>query len=200
MRQDQARVEKRGLWLDARNVGHHVDLVLPLKLGPHRPELRLVAIRWLDVVHDVDVDVVEDNVARDVRGSGAIVDDVAEDDTRLRRGDLDGCLDRVERMRAKRVRRRPLDELEVTEGGEFDREVLERLGRLIDDEDVEEDVELVDVHVGLGVDRVRETRELYNALELGDEVVLDLGSARRAREVGLVLGEENGQRRSSSRE
>jgi len=41
------------------DVGVDGDLVLPLKLGPHRPELRVRAARRHDVVHDVDVDVVQ---------------------------------------------------------------------------------------------------------------------------------------------
>lgn len=39
------------------------DLVLPLELGPHVAEVRVAAGGGLDVVHDVDVDVVEHNHA-----------------------------------------------------------------------------------------------------------------------------------------
>jgi hypothetical protein len=43
--------------------GIDVDLVFPLELRPHCPELRLSALRGFDVVHDVHMDVVEnDNV------------------------------------------------------------------------------------------------------------------------------------------
>ena len=34
-------------------------LVLPLKLCPHAPELDIGAAGWADVVHDVDVDVIQ---------------------------------------------------------------------------------------------------------------------------------------------
>lgn len=50
----QEIAERLGLGVD-------VDLVLPLKLGPHGPELRFCALRGLDVVHDVDVDVIEND-------------------------------------------------------------------------------------------------------------------------------------------
>jgi len=79
---------------------------------------------------------------------------------------LDGSLDALEAMRTKSMGRWPFDELEVSEGGELDGEVLERLVGLIDDEDIEEDVELVDVDVGLGVHGVGEARELDHAVEL----------------------------------
>lgn len=91
-------------------------------------------------------------------------------------------------MRAEGVRDGSLDELEVTEGRELDGEVLERLVRLVDDEDVEEDVELVNVDVGFGVDGVGEASELNDAVELGDKVVLGrLDGAGGLGEVELVL-------------
>ena len=42
-------------------LGVNVDLVLPLKLGPHGPELCFGALRRLDVVHDINVDIVEND-------------------------------------------------------------------------------------------------------------------------------------------
>ena len=47
-----------------------------------------------------------------------------------------------------------------TERGELEREVLQRVVGLVDDEHVEHDVVLVDVDVRLGVHRVREARQL----------------------------------------
>ncbi len=38
-----------------------VNLILPLKLSPHGPELRLRACGRLDVVHDINMEVVEDD-------------------------------------------------------------------------------------------------------------------------------------------
>lgn len=38
-----------------------VYLVFPLKLGPHLSEFCVGAGGWLDVVHDVNMDVTEDN-------------------------------------------------------------------------------------------------------------------------------------------
>jgi hypothetical protein len=51
-----------------------VDLVLPLKLGPHAAELGFVAERRLDVVEDVDVDIVEHDRPA-VHDRGAVVED-----------------------------------------------------------------------------------------------------------------------------
>ena len=36
-------------------------LILPLKLGPHGPELGVRAAGWHDVIHDVDVDVIQND-------------------------------------------------------------------------------------------------------------------------------------------
>jgi len=47
--------------VQVRNVGVDSDLVLPLKLGPHLPELGVRARRRHDVVHYVDVDVVQND-------------------------------------------------------------------------------------------------------------------------------------------
>ena len=68
-------------------------LVLPLELCPHAPELGLGAGGWDDVVHDVNVNVVEDdNIA--VAGSALhVVHNVSEDDPVLRRGNLHARLD-----------------------------------------------------------------------------------------------------------
>lgn len=45
----------------SRRVNCKVYLVLPLKLCPHLSELCVSAWRWLDVIHDVNVNVAEDN-------------------------------------------------------------------------------------------------------------------------------------------
>lgn len=84
---------------------------------------------------------------------------------------LDRSLDALERMRSECVRRRSLDELQVAQCRKLDREVLQRLVCLIDDEHVEENIKLVNVDVGFGVNGIRETRELNDAIELRDEVV-----------------------------
>ncbi len=44
-----------------RDCGIDVDPVLPLELGPHAPELRFVACSRFDIVHDVDMDITEDD-------------------------------------------------------------------------------------------------------------------------------------------
>ncbi len=69
------------------------NLVLPFKLGPHRSELRLGARGRHDVVHDVDMDVVEDDHVPVGDGAAAVVNDVAEDDAVFRRSHLHVGLD-----------------------------------------------------------------------------------------------------------
>ena len=49
-------------------------LVLPLKLRPHLPELSVSAGGWLDVVHDVDVDVVEYHAVPVRGGANDVID------------------------------------------------------------------------------------------------------------------------------
>ena len=55
-------------------------LVLPLELCPHAPKLVIFAPRRRDVVHDVDVDVVEHYHVAVRRRARHVVDDVAEND------------------------------------------------------------------------------------------------------------------------
>lgn len=130
----EERIEEEGR--NARDVGVNVDLVLPLELGPHTPELSLVAVSGLDVVHDVDVNVVEHDRRRNLADSLSVVDDVSKDDSGLRRRDLDGRFDGVEGVRTEGVGCWTFDEFEVSEGGELDREVLEGFRGLVDDENL----------------------------------------------------------------
>jgi len=55
------------------DVGVDGDLVFPLKLGPHLAELGVSAARWHNVVHDVDVNVIEDNAVSVTGGTGRVV-------------------------------------------------------------------------------------------------------------------------------
>jgi len=55
------------------DVGVDGDLVFPLKLGPHLAELGVRAARWHNVVHDVDVNVIEDNAVSVTGGTGRVV-------------------------------------------------------------------------------------------------------------------------------
>jgi len=51
-------------WVQPVNYMYLCYLILPLKLRPHLPELCIGAHCWLDVVHDVNVDIVQhDTVA-----------------------------------------------------------------------------------------------------------------------------------------
>ena len=161
-------------------VDHH--LVLPLEHDPHLEELLVVARRRHDVVHDVDVNVVEDDTVAVVGGARYVVDDVAEYDAVLGGGHLDVGLDVGEVAWSERERLRLLHELQVAEGGQLERQILQGVARLVDDEHVEHDVVLVDVYVGLGVHRVGEAGELRDLVELGREekVVLAALAARQA--------------------
>jgi hypothetical protein len=66
----------------------------------------------------------------------------------------------VETMRTDRMRCRTLDQLQVSEGSEIDREVLMRCGSLVDNEDFKNDIELLDSDDSFGIDRVREPSKL----------------------------------------
>lgn len=162
----------------------------PGQQGLTRPgqqtHLSLIAVRRVDVVKNVDVDVVEDDASA-VGGPGPIIKDVAKDDARLGARDLDRRLDALEAVRAEGVRDGPLGNLEVAQRRKFDRQILQRVHRLVDDEHIEVDVELVDVHVGLGVDRVREAGELDDPAELREEVVVLARLARRFGQIRVVL-------------
>ena len=68
-------------------------LVLPLKLCPHAPKLGLGAGGRHDVVHNVDVNIIEDDYIAVAGRPLHVVYDVAKDDSVLRRGNLDVCLD-----------------------------------------------------------------------------------------------------------
>ena len=70
------------------DVCHHIDLVFPLKLGPHSAELGLVNMRRSNVVHNVDVYIIEHDAATVARtgsagASSTLVHNVAKDDTSL---------------------------------------------------------------------------------------------------------------------
>lgn len=88
----------------------NVDLILPLEFSPHAPKLSFSTISWLDVIHDIDVDIVQHHVPSDVRvrrsfsyiaTTSGIVDDISEDDASLCRRDFDRRFDRVEGVRSK---------------------------------------------------------------------------------------------------
>lgn len=54
------------------------DLVLPLELSPHTPELHIWAAGRADVVHDVNVDVIQNHHTAVSIGCG-LIHNVAED-------------------------------------------------------------------------------------------------------------------------
>jgi hypothetical protein len=85
----------------------------------------------LDVVHDVDVDVVEDDGL--LGQVDALPEDGAKDDAGLSRRDLDRCLDALEAVRRDCVDRRALDDLEVAKRRKVEAEVLERVRCLVDE-------------------------------------------------------------------
>jgi len=127
-------------------LGVDVDLVLPFEFRPHGSELRLCALRRLDVVHDVDVNIIEnDHVGVDALF--ALVQNVAEDDTRVSRRNLDGCLDVDKVVRADVLRWWALNNLEVTKCCKLDCEILQCLGRLVHEKHVKHNVKLVHLHM-----------------------------------------------------
>ena len=72
------------------NVGDvcaHGNLVLPLEFSPHASKHRVAARRGDDVIHDINVHVVQhDDITI---GASGLVHDVAEDDSRFGRAHLD---------------------------------------------------------------------------------------------------------------
>ena len=62
---------------------NNTHLIFPLKFGPHCPEFCLSARSWHNVIHDVDVNVVENDDVTIGGRAGAVVNDVAEDDAVL---------------------------------------------------------------------------------------------------------------------
>ena len=66
-----------------RQAGVHRHLVLPLELRPHGAELGLGAGGGDDVVHDVDVDVIEDHHVPVTGGACHVIHNVAENNSIL---------------------------------------------------------------------------------------------------------------------
>eukprot|EP00048_Salpingoeca_helianthica_P014963 m.224436 g.224436 ORF g.224436 m.224436 type:complete len:482 (-) comp16465_c0_seq1:1487-2932(-) len=172
--------------LERCNAGAHRNLVLPLKLHPHRSKVTLRTVRRCDVVHDVNVDIVEHDDVAVGRRARHIVHNVAKDDPRLRRRHLDVGLDGAEVVGADGVCRGLFCQLEVAQRGKLQCQVLQRVRRLVDDKHIEQNVVLVDMHVSLGVDGVREAAQLEHLAELG-RCVPRLACARGLPQIELKL-------------
>ena len=68
---------------DARHGRRDVDPVLPFEFSPHASELRLRAHGRLDVIHDINMDVIEYNCL--LGQVGPLPENTTKDNTRLRR-------------------------------------------------------------------------------------------------------------------
>ena len=75
--------------------------------------LGLSAVRRLDVVHDINVDVVQDDAL--LGHSRSFPQDASKDDTSFCRRNLDSGLDTLETMRSDGIDRRPLHELQIAQ-------------------------------------------------------------------------------------
>jgi hypothetical protein len=139
--------------------------VFPLELGPHLSELGVGAGRRYYVVHDVDVDVVQDHHVAVGGGAGHVVHDVPEDDTVLGGRDLDVSLNVAEIFRGQHHRLGLLDQFQVAQSRQLESAILQSVVGLVDDQHVQHYVVLVDVHVRLGVHRVGETRQLCHFVQ-----------------------------------
>ena len=84
--------------------------------------LLLGTVCWLDVVHDIDVDIVQNDAL--LRHSRTLPQDATKDDTCFGRGHLDRRLDALEAMRGDRVKGGSLDKLEVTQCRKVEAQVL----------------------------------------------------------------------------
>jgi hypothetical protein len=116
---------------DAR-VDRH--LVLPLELCPHDTIQHLGRGGRCDVVHDIDVDIIEHHAVL-VRCTAAsnVVHKVAKDDAGLGGRHLDIGLDPALSLWPNRVVLRSLAQLQVTQGCQFQADVLESIIGSIDD-------------------------------------------------------------------
>lgn len=86
-RYEQGRRAGRWIRLGRPDGSVDIDLIFPLKLQPHASKLGLSAVGGVDIVHDVNVDIVE-NDAVHVKGRRAIIYDITKNDTRFSRRDL----------------------------------------------------------------------------------------------------------------
>lgn len=91
----------------------HVDLILPFEFCPHTSELSFIAVRWLDVIHDIDMYVVEYDIP--TVGGVDVVNDGAENHASLSRADFDNGLDTVVPMRRYGMGCRLFNKLQVSE-------------------------------------------------------------------------------------
>ncbi len=129
------------------------DLVLPLELAPHLPELGVAALgrldvtaRWVkgrhacecigaNILHHVHVNVsqVDRNSAKLGRGQtpspggGEIVRDGAVDDAGFCGGHFDALPKRCALVRRQRERLQALDQAQVADGGEVEADVGQRV-------------------------------------------------------------------------
>jgi hypothetical protein len=101
-----------------------------------RTHLSFIHVCGLDVIHDVNMHIIQHNVDACVRSSWLVVYHIAKDDTRLGRGHLDRRLDVMEGVWSERVRCGTFNKLEIAESCELDRQVLERVVGLVDNENV----------------------------------------------------------------
>mmetsp|Transcript_29406 Transcript_29406/g.94414 ORF Transcript_29406/g.94414 Transcript_29406/m.94414 type:complete len:405 (-) Transcript_29406:115-1329(-) len=177
-----------------REVRVHRDLVLPLELGPHEAEGLVRAPGGADVVHDVELDVVQVDV-RALRRRRRVVHDGAEDVPRLRGRHLDVRADGAAVQRPDGVALRPLHELEVADGAQLHRQVRDGALRAVRDGDVQHDVVVVHRDLRLSVHRVRHGAELVHAREL----LRSLRRAVRARGLAEVVAVHQVQVRGGGR-
>ena len=97
------------------------DLILPFELDPHLTEFVIGARGRNDVVHNIDVNVIQDHTIAIGLGTVHVVDDIAEDDTILGRRHFDIRFDIGEIMRSHGDRLRFLHQFQITQSGQFQR-------------------------------------------------------------------------------
>jgi len=78
-----------------------------------RTYLSFSAVRRLNVVHDINVDVIQDDAL--LGHSWSLPQDASKDDTSFCRRNLNGSLDTLEAMRSDGIDRRPLHELQIAQ-------------------------------------------------------------------------------------
>ena len=123
-----------------------------------RADLCFGAMRLLDVLHDVDVDIVQNDTLFEIILD--VVHDVAKDHPCLGGIHFDTGAHAVEGLGRHRRCRGTLNQLEVAEGRELDCEILQDIRCLIYKQDIQDNVELMDGDVSFGINRVGEAGQL----------------------------------------
>ena len=69
------------IFSDISDIGINGDLVFPFKLGPELSELGFLTGCWMNVVHDIDWDFVQNDTASVGASTGDVISDVTKNNS-----------------------------------------------------------------------------------------------------------------------